>query len=539
MRQPTGASGWGGTRRWERRPWLAAALRVLVFVVPVLLAVGTSIAVSHLLPHPTTVWGVVLWWLGVVAGTLAVLLAADTLCRRALPLAALFELSLLFPDRAPARFRLWRRGGSVTQLRGELEALSRGGAGTGPEAAQRVLTLVAALAVHDARTRGHAERVRILTDMLAEEMRLPDHDRHMLRWASLLHDIGKLSVPGELLRKAAAPDEVEWLALRRHPEEGDRLLGPVRAWLGPWAQAVEHHHEHWDGSGYPRGLRGEEISLGGRIVALADAFEAMTARRPYSRPVSPRAAREELVRRAGTHFDPEVCRAFLSISLGRLWRTVGLAAGMAEVPLAASLAGASGKVGPTATSGGSVVAVGAVAAVIGLLPVVGLPNSGGVPHGSGVAGLSVRAPAILPAPLPAPVAGTPLHVAEITPPATAPAAVLAAPVVVRHSAAAVAGGGAATSAPVAVSLSVRPGSVHRSALWLVAGHVNGACAACTVVITWGDGTTSRLSLSNGSFSVSHAYAAKGRYAITVSVESGGAVVGSASRRVVVNNAEAR
>jgi len=511
---------------------------VLVFVVPVLLAVAASILVGHLLPRPASWWGVVLWWLGVVAGTIAVLVGADTLCRRALPLAALFELSLLFPDRAPARFRLWRRGGSVAQLRAELETLSRNGADTGPEAAQRVLTLVAALAVHDARTRGHAERVRILTDMLAEEMRLPEEDRLLLRWASLLHDIGKLSVPGELLRKAAPPDDVEWLALRRHPEEGDRLLGPVREWLGPWAQTVEHHHEHWDGTGYPRGLRGEEISLGGRIVGLADAFEAMTARRPYSRPVSPQAAREELVRRAGTHFDPEVCRAFLSISLGRLWRAVGLAAGVAQVPLAASIAGASGKVGPTATSGGSVVAVGTLAAVIGLLPVVGLPNVTGAAHHSGVAGLTAPAPrdVVVPAPLPAPAAGTPLHAAQtaVAPPAVVPAGGG------RHAAApAVAAAAPAGTGPALLSLSVRRSSVHRDGLFTVAGTVRG-CAGCVVMVSWGDGSApSSTPVSGGTFAVAHAYSVKGRYAVTVTVMAGGAAVAAATRRVVIDNAEAR
>jgi HD domain-containing protein len=540
MTHPTmGPGGWGPTRSWERRPWLAMSLRVLVFLLPVLLAVGASILVGHLLPKPTQWWHTVFWWAAVVGGTVLVLVGADHLCRRALPLAALYELSLLFPDRAPKRFSVWRGGGSAAQLRAELEALSRDTAGRGPEAAQRVLTLVAALSVHDPRTRGHAERVRILTDMLAEEMRLPEQDRHMLRWASLLHDIGKLSVPASVLRKADAPDESEWMALRRHPEEGDRLLGAVREWLGPWAAAVAHHHEHFDGSGYPMGLRGEEISLGGRIVALADAFEAMTARRPYSKPVSPQLAREELVRRSGTQFDPEVCRAFLSISVGRLWRVVGLAAGVAQVPLAASLAGASGRVGPTATSGGSVVVAGTVAAVLGLLPVVGIPNA--APHAphSAVAGASIRAPQVPePAPLPAPVVGTPLQSVQ---PAAAPPA--SGPVVAATVAGRGGGPGAAVMPPapspvqsVAVSLSIHPGSVHRGTEYAVAGALGSPCAGCTVLVSWGDGTgVQAVALDALSFAAAHTYAGKGRFIITVTVVQSGTTVGSATHRVVVNN----
>jgi HD-GYP domain-containing protein (c-di-GMP phosphodiesterase class II) len=533
----TGPGGWGTTRSWERRPWLALSLRALVFLVPVLLAVGASILLGHLLPRPTQWWHSVLWWLAVVAGTLLVLAGADHLCRRALPLAALYELSLLFPDRAPKRFRVWRRGGSVAQLRAELEALTSDASGRGPEAAQRVLTLVAALSVHDPRTRGHAERVRILTDMLAEEMRLPEQDRHMLRWASLLHDIGKLSVPASVLRKADVPDESEWVALRRHPEEGDRLLGAVREWLGPWASAVAHHHEHYDGSGYPRGLRGEEISLGGRIVALADAFEAMTARRPYSRPLSPRVAREELVRRAGTQFDPEVCRAFLSISVGRLWRVVGLAAGVAQVPLAASLAGASGRVGPTATSGGSVVIAGTLAAVLGILPVVGVPNT--APHSprSAVAGASIRAPQVPePAPLPAPVVGTPLQSAQgpVAPSGSAPGTVALA----SRSGAAPGSPSAAQSPAraLSVSLSVRPRSVHRGTEYTVAGTLASPCGGCTVLVSWGDGSRPQaIALDALSFATAHTYAGKGRYTITVTVVQNRTPVGSATHRVVVNN----
>jgi len=534
-----GSGGWGKARHWDRRPVLAATLRVLAFLLPVLLAVAATILLGRVLPKPDHWWGVVLWWLAVLAGTVLVLVAADRFFRRMLPLAALYELSLVFPDRAPARFRMVRRGGSVAQLRGELEALSRhhdGRDANGPEAAQRVLTLVAALAVHDPRTRGHAERVRILTDMLAEEMHLPEHDRHLLRWAALLHDIGKLEVSADILRKPSPPDDAEWRELRRHPEEGDRLLGAVREWLGPWAPTVEHHHEHYDGSGYPHGLRGEEICLGGRIVALADAFEAMTARRPYTRPVSPGAAREELVRRAGTQFDPEVCRAFLSISLGRLWRVVGLAAGVAQVPLAAGLARFGGRVSPGVSGGGATVAVaGTLAAVIGVMPVVGIPNVTSTPH-SAVAGLTTHhAGPAQPSPYPSIAPGVAIQAAPAPPPAPpTPAPVVLA--VVRHSTSKPAVHSAPSSpAAVSVALTVHPGSVHKGTAYAIVGSLS-SCAGCTVSVDWGDGSgTQSVALSGTSFVVDHTYAVKGRYLISVTVRVGSVVAGGTSRRVVVNN----
>ena len=95
------------------------------------------------------------------------------------------------------------------------------------------------------------------------------------------------------------------------------------------------HHEWWDGTGYPQGLQGHAISLGGRIVAVTDSYETMTAGRPYRKALSVKAAREELVRRSGSHFDPDVVRALLAISLGRLWPVVGIGALIAEVPFLA------------------------------------------------------------------------------------------------------------------------------------------------------------------------------------------------------------
>src|SRR5581483_206979 len=187
--------------------------------------------------------------------------------------------------------------------------------------------------------------------------KLSAEDRSKLRWASLLHDIGKLRVSHDILNKPGRPSAEEWEELRRHPQEGARLAGPIIDWLGELGPAIAHHHERWDGGGYPLGLAGERISLGGRIVAVADAFETMTAARAYKKPMRPEAARQELVACAGAHFDPAVVRAFLQISLRKVTRAVGLSAWVAQFPTL-------GRIGPFLEQAGSTMASAAVAGAL-------------------------------------------------------------------------------------------------------------------------------------------------------------------------------
>ncbi len=106
-----------------------------------------------------------------------------------------------------------------------------------------VIELVLALSVHDKASRGHSERVRVFTDLLADQLKIPAAGRDRLRWAALLHDIGKLEVPPAILNKPDKPSEDEWATLHRHPEEGARLVAPLLPWLGEWGKAVEQHHE--------------------------------------------------------------------------------------------------------------------------------------------------------------------------------------------------------------------------------------------------------------------------------------------------------
>jgi putative nucleotidyltransferase with HDIG domain len=219
------------------------------------------------------------------------------------------------------------------------------------------------LAAHDSRTRGHCERVRVYNDLLAEQLGLSRADRDRLRWAALIHDIGKLKVSHRLLNKPGQPTVEEWAILRAHPARGAEIVAPLGQWLGPWAKAIEQHHERWDGTGYPRGLTGVDINLGARIVAVADAFEVMTSLRPYGRPVTADSARAELAACAGTHFDPLVVRAFLDISIGPLRRAMGLALLLAQVPLlgrSPKLSEAARRNGPAAVGAATAVAVAAV-----------------------------------------------------------------------------------------------------------------------------------------------------------------------------------
>ncbi len=303
-------------------------------VIPAVAGIAAGAVASRLLPHAAGFGPTALSFVAVSLVMLVTIIALERAGRRLLPLAALLNLSLLFPDRAPKRFAVARRVGKPRDLQQQLQAARDKGVEGGEVAyMQRVLELVAALSVHDRQTRGHSERVRVFADLIADEMNLPVADRARLRWASLLHDIGKLVVPAEILSKPAALNESEQTAVRRHPEEGERLIGPLRAWLGEWGDAVVQHHERFDGKGYPHGLAGEQISLAGRIVAVADSYEVMTAVRPYRKPVGVAAARQELVKCSGSQFDPMVVRAFLNISMGRLWRVVGFGSWIAQLPL--------------------------------------------------------------------------------------------------------------------------------------------------------------------------------------------------------------
>jgi putative nucleotidyltransferase with HDIG domain len=344
--------------RWQRRSAGARALRWAVLCAPVGASVGAAWAVHGQLP---AVRGPVdrLWHLlvlGLVSTVVVVLV--DRLARRLLPLVTLLDLSMLFPDRAPSRLAVARNAIRRRPIEEQLARVRDAGADPGA-VAREILTLVAAMSAHDRPTRGHAERVRMFTDLLAEQLKVPRRDRDLLRWAAILHDIGKLQVPATLLNKPGKPTEQEWVVLKAHPAHGAEMAAGLLPWLGEWSDVIVQHHERYDGTGYPTGLSGSGISLGARIVSVADAYDVMTAARAYKRPVSRAAALRELVKFSGTQFDPTVVRAMVAVGAPRLRRTQGLLAWLADLPLVASSAVPAATVARVV--GASALATGAVA----------------------------------------------------------------------------------------------------------------------------------------------------------------------------------
>lgn len=169
--------------------------------------------------------------------------------------------------------------------------------------------LTAALETRDLETHGHSERVVSYSMRLGRAYGLDSQRTKALEFGSLLHDIGKIGVPDLILRKPAKLTPDEWVLMREHPRHGQQILRGI-AFLEGAARVVAQHHEKWDGTGYPLGLRGEEIDVCARIFSVADAFDAITSNRVYRKGKPYQAAAEELDEWAGKQFDPQVVQAF-------------------------------------------------------------------------------------------------------------------------------------------------------------------------------------------------------------------------------------
>jgi HD-GYP domain-containing protein (c-di-GMP phosphodiesterase class II)/putative methionine-R-sulfoxide reductase with GAF domain len=173
-----------------------------------------------------------------------------------------------------------------------------------------IKALTEAIEAKDPYTRGHTSRVTDASVVIAREMGLPQEEVFKISLSGLLHDIGKIGMPDAILRKPARVTDDELRVIRQHPERGERILRPLRHLREIIAGVVEHH-ERYDGRGYPHGLKGEAISLAGRVIAVADTFDAMTSDRPYRRGMPVETVLAEIRQQAGRQFDPQMVAAFL------------------------------------------------------------------------------------------------------------------------------------------------------------------------------------------------------------------------------------
>jgi hypothetical protein len=166
--------------------------------------------------------------------------------------------------------------------------------------------------LRDPYTAGHCRRVADLSEQLARRLRLPADEVELIRSAARVHDVGKIGVPDHVLRKPGQLDAGEWVHMRAHAEAGAALLARFPDYARG-RELVLAHHERYDGMGYPRGAAGDRIPLGARIIAVADAYDAMTTDRPYRAGLAPAQAATELRRHRGAHWDPQVVDAFLAL----------------------------------------------------------------------------------------------------------------------------------------------------------------------------------------------------------------------------------
>jgi putative two-component system response regulator len=175
---------------------------------------------------------------------------------------------------------------------------------------ETVGALASALETKDTGTRAHSQRVQRYALELSSTVEPELAETESAKYGFLLHDVGKIGIPDQILRKPKRLNDAEQRLMRTHTVLGEQMLGGVAFLQGPGLQVVRHHHERWDGRGYPDGLDRGNIPLGARIFAVADALDAMTSDRPYRKALSWRAASEEIAREAGKQFDPEVVEAF-------------------------------------------------------------------------------------------------------------------------------------------------------------------------------------------------------------------------------------
>ncbi len=177
---------------------------------------------------------------------------------------------------------------------------------------QAILALTKTMKVRDVYTADHSHQLVGWAESLAWKLGCRSRDIESIRWAALLHDIGKIGIPDMVLGKPSRLNADEWMVMKRHPQIGAEIVGVIQQ-MKTVSPLIKYHHEHFDGSGYPDGLNGDQIPLGARILAVVDAYSAMISDRVYRPARPPKDARDELARTAGTQFDPQVVTTFLQM----------------------------------------------------------------------------------------------------------------------------------------------------------------------------------------------------------------------------------
>ncbi len=176
-----------------------------------------------------------------------------------------------------------------------------------------IKVLAQAIDARDHYTHSHSENVSRYAITIANYMRLPAKEIEILRQACELHDLGKIGIEDSILLKSSSLTELEWEQVRKHPVIGAQILEPL-TFLNGVVDLVRQHHEHYDGTGYPEGRKGNDILLGARIIHVADAYEAMRSARSYrKKPLTKEEAVLEIKRNSGTQFDPKIVEAFLKV----------------------------------------------------------------------------------------------------------------------------------------------------------------------------------------------------------------------------------
>jgi putative nucleotidyltransferase with HDIG domain len=175
-----------------------------------------------------------------------------------------------------------------------------------------VRALVKAIEEKDMYTRGHSVRVAWMVVEIAKALGLPESEIEYLSFGSILHDVGKIGIPESIVKSPKLLSEAEFRIIKKHPLKGVEILQPI-AFIKNHMHLIRNHHERWDGKGYPDGLAGNEIPLGAQIVAVADAYDAMTSSRPYRKRIPPKEAAREIQNNTGTQFSSQVSEAFLKV----------------------------------------------------------------------------------------------------------------------------------------------------------------------------------------------------------------------------------